>query len=83
MHWEESAYLISRNSNKFDKIIKVQSLQKNGWKYEKIWKIAVFAWKLFLKMNTYDNINRIKNSAWCQTHAYQISSKNIENWQSY
>ena len=34
-------------------------------------------------MKIYDNIKRIKNSAWLKEHACQISAEYNENWQSY
>ena len=34
-------------------------------------------------MKIYDNIKRIKNSAWLQEHAWWISAEYNENWQSY
>ena len=78
--------------------ISILNFNKIQWKFKKLWRSKVCKkigeiWKntknccfclvTFEKMKTYDNIKRIKKSAWCQTHAYQISSKNIENWQSY
>ena len=37
----------------------------------------------FLLLKIYENLKRIKNSAWSQKHACQISVEYNENWSSY
>ena len=44
VQWEESAYQISIKSNENWQSYKGPKFAKNGRKYEKMWKIAVFAW---------------------------------------
>ena len=44
MQWEESAYQISIKSNEIWQSYEGSKFAKNGWKYEKREKIAVFAW---------------------------------------
>ena len=44
VQWEESAYQISIKSNENWQSYKGPKFAKNGRKYEKMWKIAIFAW---------------------------------------
>ena len=83
VQWEESAYQISIKSNKNWQSYKGPKFAKNGRKYEKNVKNCCFCLVTFLSFKIHDNIKKIKNSAWCKATTYQISSKNIENWQSY
>ena len=55
-------------------------MEKNA---KKKWKNGVFFLITFLLLKIYDNIKRIKNSAWLKEHACQISAEYNENWQSY
>ena len=44
MQWEESAYQISIKSNENWQSYEGPKFAKNGRKYEKMWKVAIFAW---------------------------------------
>ena len=55
-------------------------MEKNA---KKKWKNGVFFLITFLLLKIYDNIKRIKNSAWLKEHACQISAEYNEKWQSY
>ena len=55
---------------------------KKGQKYEKNGKNCFFFLITFLFLINYNNFKRIKNVAWYQEPACQISLENFENWQN-
>ena len=83
MQCDKSAYQISIRLNKKWQSYKGSKSEKMEKNVEKMWKIDVFFLITFLLLKIYDNIKRIKNSAWLQEHAWWISAEYNENWQSY
>ena len=83
MQCDKSAYQISIRSNKKWQSYKGSKSEKMEKNVEKMWKIDVFFLITFLLLKIYDNLKRIKNSAWSQKHACQISVEYNENWSSY
>ena len=83
MKWEETAYQISKRSDKNWKSYEGPKFAKKGGKCEKMSKIAGFFCITFLFLKNYNNMKRRKNWALFQEPACKISLKNIENWQSY
>ena len=83
MQCDKSAYQISIRLNKKWQSYKGSKSEKMEKNVEKMWKIDVFFLITFLLLKIYDNLKRIKNSAWSQKHACRISVEYNENWSSY
>ena len=83
MQCDKSAYQISVRLNKTWQSYKGSKSGKIEKNVEKNVKICCFFLITFYLLKFYDNMKRIKNSAWLQEHARQISAEYNEKWQSY
>ena len=83
MQWEEQAYQISKRSNEIWKSHGGSKSVGNCKKIRNNVKNCCFPLLTFLLLRIYNNIKRMKNSAWFKEHACQVSVEYIENWQSY
>ena len=81
--WCEKFKYIYVDKTRYPKFRSTGENRSNGPARRKNVKNCCFCLVTFLFIKIHDNIKRTQNSAWYQKATYQISSKNIENWQSY
>ena len=81
--WEETAYQISKESDKNWKSYEGPKFAKKGGEMWKNVKNCCFFCITFLFLKNYNNMKRRKNWTLFQEPACKFSLKNIENWQSY